>query len=85
MKELYNIPCLDWIPFISAPLIDDKTSLPNTKKEKKLNISVVKERKNNYYELNIQHTLLNEIPLPSAPLIDDRASFLKSKKITNFE
>ncbi len=45
-----------------------------------MNISVVKERKNNYYELNIQHTLLNGIPLPSAPLIDDRASFPKSKK-----
>ena len=49
-------------------------------KGKKLNISVVKERKNNYYELNIQHTLLNGIPLPSAPLIDDRASFPKNTK-----
>ena len=83
MKDWYNIPCLDWIPFISAPLIDDKTSW--NKKEKKLNISVVKERKNNYYESNIQHTLLNGIPLPPAPLINDRASFLKSKKKTNFE
>ncbi len=34
MKELYNIPCLDWIPFISAPLPDDKTSLPKTKRKK---------------------------------------------------
>ena len=49
-------------------------------KGKKLNISVVKERKNNYYELNIQHTLLNGIPLPSAPLIDNRASFPQSKE-----
>ena len=48
--------------------------------EKKLNINVVKERKNNFYELNIPHTLLNRIPLPSAPLIDDRSSFPKNTK-----
>ena len=33
MNELYNKPCCNEIPLLSTPFIDDRASLPKSKKE----------------------------------------------------
>ncbi len=50
MNELFNIPCFNGMPFLSAPVIDDWALLPKGKEKQNLNNSAFKERKRNYYE-----------------------------------
>ena len=35
MNELFNIPCFNGMPFLSAPVIDDSASLPTIKRKMK--------------------------------------------------
>ena len=35
MNELFNIPCFNGMPFLSAPVIDDWASLPKSKRKSK--------------------------------------------------
>ena len=85
LNELYNIPCFNGIPLLSAPFIDDRASLPKVKEKHNLIKSEMKERESSYFEWVVYNIpCLNGLPFTSTPLIDAKASLPKSQRKMKF-
>ncbi len=86
MNELYNVPCFNWIPLLSAFHIDNRASFSKSKRKTKLKNSVFKKRKKQLHWMSYRKTLwFNWIPLLSASHIDDMPLPPKRKRKTQFE
>ena len=80
MNQIYDILYFNGMPFLSAPVIDDRAPVPVVKEKWNLNKSDIKKGKATTMNELYNIPCCNGIPLFSAPVIDDRASLPKIKR-----